>query len=65
LIDVASEEVTSIDPQLVDVRGNDDQFLLMELELVEPSLYFRCDAGAATRFAAAFDRNFQDHQSGS
>lgn len=37
------------------VRGADDRFLLMELELIEPSLYLRMDAGAAARFAAAFD----------
>ena len=37
------------------VRGNDDQFWLMELELIEPSLYLRMDDAAADRFAAAFD----------
>ncbi len=30
-----------------------DGFLLMELELIEPALYFRTDAGAAARFADA------------
>ena len=68
LIEVASAVVARVDPQPVYVRadfvrGNDDQFLLMELELIEPSLYFRYDAGAAARFAAAFDRNFQNHRS--
>lgn len=38
------------------VRSSDGRFLLMELELIEPSLYLRMDAGAAERFAAAFDR---------
>ena len=38
------------------VRGEGDRFLLMELELIEPSLYLRTDDGAAGRFAAAFDR---------
>jgi hypothetical protein len=38
------------------VRGPDDQFLLMELELVEPSLYLRMDSKAPQRFAEAFDR---------
>ena len=37
------------------VRGPDGRFLLMELELIEPSLYLRTDADAAARFAAAFD----------
>jgi len=37
------------------VRAADDRFLLMELEVIEPSLYLRMDDGAADRFAAAFD----------
>lgn len=37
------------------VRDADDMFLLMELELIEPSLYLRMDDGAPARFAAAFD----------
>ena len=41
------------------VRDADDRFLLMELELIEPSLYLRTDDGAAGRFAAAFDQRFQ------
>ncbi len=36
------------------VRANDaDDLLLMELELIEPSLYLRMDAGAPERFAQA------------
>jgi len=38
------------------VRTAEDNFALMELELTEPALYFRMDAAAAERFAAAFDR---------
>jgi glutathione synthase/RimK-type ligase-like ATP-grasp enzyme len=38
------------------VRSAGGQLLLMELELVEPALYLRMDAGAPERFAAAFDR---------
>ena len=38
------------------VRGPDNQFLLMELELVEPSMYLRMDSKAPARFAEAFDR---------
>lgn len=38
------------------VRSNGgDTFWLMELELVEPALYFRMDAGASRRFAEALD----------
>jgi glutathione synthase/RimK-type ligase-like ATP-grasp enzyme len=36
-----------------DARGG---FMLMELELIEPALYFRMDADAPARFASAFDR---------
>lgn len=35
------------------VRGADDGFLLMELELIEPSLYLRMHDEAPARFAAA------------
>lgn len=37
------------------VRTKGESFALMELELIEPALYFRMDAGAAGRFAQAFD----------
>lgn len=40
------------------VRGADDRFLLMELELVEPSMYLRMDNEAPERFARAFDEYF-------
>ncbi|MGI9220835.1 MAG: ATP-grasp domain-containing protein [Woeseiaceae bacterium] len=56
--------VALIEPQPVYVRvdlirGPDGRFLLMELELIEPSLYLRTDDGAAERFAAAFDQHFR------
>jgi hypothetical protein len=38
------------------VRTADDQFAIMELELIEPSLYFRMDATSPERFARAVDR---------
>ncbi len=38
------------------VRGPDGRFLLMELELIEPSMYLRMDADAPEKFAAAFDQ---------
>lgn len=37
------------------VRGADGRFLLMELELIEPSMYLRMHPDAPARFAAAFD----------
>lgn len=37
------------------VRGPDGRFLLMELELIEPSMYLRMHPAAPSRFAAAFD----------
>ena len=37
------------------VRDERDDYRLMELELIEPSLYLRTDPGSAARFAAAFD----------
>ena len=42
------------------VRGPDGGYLLMELELIEPSLYLRTDSGAAARFAAAVDQRFKE-----
>jgi hypothetical protein len=54
-----------VDPEPVYVRADfvrnpDGQFLLMELELIEPSLYLRMDRDAAARFAAAFDHHFRE-----
>ena len=41
------------------VRSNDGgSFWLMELELIEPSLYLRMDPGAPARFARAIDARF-------
>lgn len=38
------------------IRGEDGRFLLMELELIEPSLYLRLDDAAPERFAVAFEK---------
>jgi hypothetical protein len=38
------------------VRNNSGELEIMELELVEPSLYFRTDAAAAAKFASALNR---------
>ena len=37
------------------IRAPDGRFLLMELEVIEPSLYFRMNSKAAGRFALEFD----------
>lgn len=42
------------------VRDDDDNYLLMELELIEPSLYLRTDPESAARFANAFDRKIRE-----
>ena len=38
------------------VRNSDNQWLIMELELIEPALYFRTDPGSPKRFADALVR---------
>lgn len=62
LLQAGSQIAGLIEPQPVYaridlVRGSGDQFLLMELELIEPSLYFRMDEAAPARFAAAFNNH--------
>ncbi len=64
LIATAHRLLELVEPQPVYVRadfvrGGDNRFLLMELELIEPSLYLRTDANAASRFAAAFDAHMR------
>lgn len=41
------------------VRGNDGAFWLMELELIEPSLYFRYDTESPRSFARALDAAYR------
>jgi hypothetical protein len=70
LIKVARRVIEKVAPQPVYVRadfvrGSDGRFLVMELELIEPSLYFRTDVGAADRFASAFNKYFHDQHTGS
>ncbi len=65
LRDIAERVFSHIEPLPVYgrgdwVRGPDGEFLLMELELVEPSLYLRTDPGAPARVARAFDEWFQE-----
>jgi glutathione synthase/RimK-type ligase-like ATP-grasp enzyme len=40
------------------VRDANDNFAVMELELIEPALYFRMDSDSPARFARALDRRF-------
>jgi hypothetical protein len=47
------------------VRGPDGRFLLMELELIEPSMYLRMHPEAPQRFARAFDRHVAGKAKGS
>jgi len=44
------------------VRGPDGRFLVMELELIEPSMYLRMDPEAPGRFAEAFDRYVRERK---
>ena len=58
LVAAANDVVAIVEPQPVYVRADfvadaDGRFLLMELELIEPSLYFRADPDSAARFARA------------
>lgn len=58
LIDAAHDVVALVEPLPVYVRADfvrddNDRFLVMELELIEPSLYLRTDPGSAARFAKA------------
>jgi glutathione synthase/RimK-type ligase-like ATP-grasp enzyme len=57
LVEAARSVLGVVNPQPVYVRADfvrgRGRFLLMELELIEPSLYLRTDTGAPARFAAA------------
>ena len=61
LVEKARRVLGEVNPQPVYVRadfvrGAGERFLLMELELIEPALYFRTDPGSAGRFASALSR---------
>ncbi len=60
LLKAAGDDFAKVEPMPVYgrfdyVRGPDGRFLLMEMEIIEPSLYLRMDAAAPARFAAAID----------
>jgi glutathione synthase/RimK-type ligase-like ATP-grasp enzyme len=42
------------------ILDDDDCYSLMELELIEPALYFRYDENAACRFAEALNKRFNE-----
>ena len=61
LVETARRVLGVVNPQPVYVRADfvrdtGERFLLMELELIEPALYFRTDPESASRFASALDR---------
>ena len=61
LVETAHQVLGVVNPQPVYVRADfvrdaRNRFLLMELELIEPALYFRTDPGSAGRFARALTR---------
>lgn len=45
----------------VDLVKSNEEYLLMELELIEPSLYFNLDPSSAKRFALAVDNYVKRH----
>lgn len=60
LLETAAQILHLVDPMPVYarcdfIRGPDGRFLLMELEVIEPSLYLRMDSESPMRFAQAFD----------
>lgn len=52
---LAALDVTPLYARADFVRTGSGDYALMELELIEPSLYFRLDPGSAERFAEALD----------
>lgn len=66
LLRAARADLARVKPQPVYgrwdyVRGPDGRFLIMEMEIIEPSLYLRMDPGAPARFAAAIDSHVRRH----
>lgn len=62
LVDIAEGVLQLVEPRPVYARvdfvhDNERGYLLMELELIEPSLYLRTCAGAPEKFARAFDEH--------
>ncbi len=60
LLQRAQQTIASLEPQPLYARADfvrtlDNDFALMELELIEPSLYFNMDPDSPERFARIFD----------
>jgi len=60
LLERAGQAMDTLSPSplyaRIDFVRNEDDFLVMELELIEPSLYLRMDSEAPSRFAASIDQ---------
>ena len=68
LVETGDHVMSLVDPMPVYtradfVRGPDGRFLVMELELIEPSMYLRMDPEAPARFAEAFN-NYVEQNGG-
>ncbi len=67
MLSAAHNALSHVDDDLlyarVDLVRNQDQYQLMELEIIEPSLYFRLGPGSPTRFAHACRRWFSRRDS--
>lgn len=68
LLETADHVLGLVDPEPVYarcdfVRSPGDRFLLMELEVIEPSLYLRLDEASPERFARAFDEYVRQKES--
>ena len=68
LIAVADKALKLVNPSPVYarcdfVRADDGRFLVMELELIEPSMYLRMKDDSAAKFAAAFDQYVKQQSS--
>lgn len=67
LLQRAKQTMASLEPQPLYARADfvrtaDNDFALMELELIEPSLYFNMDPDSPGRFARIFDEWMQKKQ---
>ncbi|MCV2886207.1 hypothetical protein OE749_16055 [Aestuariibacter sp. AA17] len=66
LLQAASDTINAITSTLlyarIDFIRHQDAFLLMEVELIEPSLYFNMDEQSAKRFADALEHTFHATQ---
>ncbi|MBC8478984.1 MAG: hypothetical protein H8D46_00855 [FCB group bacterium] len=64
LFKTATQVLSAVSPSplysRIDFVRDEDRFLLMELELIEPSLYFNMDPDSAKKFAHVFDKWFLD-----